>query len=130
MEIIPPEAPIYRAVSKKPWIRNDIVSPSAFLLRRETKTGNPEKELSVNTNAACSREVCIAGLRECYGELKLLAIAIRELELDVIPNPLPNNPYHALIVNLPLYTEDTIKDAERIAGLLAKKVINIQKRPK
>lgn len=128
METISHDTPIYRAISKKPWIRNDIPSPSAFLLRRETKEGTPEKTLSVSTNADCSKEVCIAGLNTCFGELKLFAISIRELDLDVISDPLPDNPFHALIKNLPLNTGETIKEAERMAGLLAKKVVNIQKR--
>lgn len=130
MKEIPPKSPIYRAVSKKWWIRNDIVSPSAFLLRRESKDGNPEKELSVNTKADCSREICVAGLKDCYGELKLIAEQIRSLELDVVPNPLPTNQFHAVIINLPIYTEETIKEAERMAGLLAKQVESIQKRAK
>lgn len=128
MKKIPPESPIYRAVSKKWWIKNDIISPSAFLLRRESKDGTPERELSVNTTADCSKEICIAGLKDCYGELKLIADKIRDIKLDVVPKPLPFNKYHAVIINLLLYTEETIKEAERMAGLLAKQVISIQRR--
>ncbi len=130
METIPHDSPIYRSISKKWWIKNNIVSPSAFLLRRETKDGTPEKELSVNTSANCTKEFCVAQLSDCYGELKLFTEKINELGLEIISNPLPKNPHHALIINLPLNVEETIKEAERIAGLLAKRVANIQLRPK
>ncbi len=53
-----------------------------------------------------------------------------EVLFEIISNPLPKNPHHALIINLPLNVEETIKEAERIAGLLAKRVANIQLRPK
>lgn len=127
MEIISPHSPIYRAIKSNRWKEN---KPSAFLLRRQLADGKSEKELSVITRADCTKEICFAKQNTCFGEFKLLADHIRQLGLDVVPRQLDDNPYHAAIINLPLYTEENIKEAERIAGLLAKKVLSVQLRPK
>ena len=127
MDTIPQQSPIYRAIKSNRWKEK---KPSAFLLRRQLADGKPEEELSVITKAGCTKEVCFAKQNTCFGEFKLLAEHIRELGLDVVPRQLDDNPYHAAIINLPLYTEENIKEAERIAGLLAKKVLSIQLRPK
>lgn len=127
MGIIPAHSPIYRAIKSKRWKEN---KSSAFLLRRQLADGNPEEELSVITKTDCTREICFAKQNTCFGEFKLLAEHIRELGLEVVSRVLDDNPYHAAIINLPLYTEENIKEAERIAGLLAKKVIEVQLRPK
>lgn len=127
MDTIAQQSSIYRAIKSNRWKEK---KPSAFLLRRQLADGKPEKELSVITKADCTKEVCFAKQNACFGEFKLLAEHIRELGLDVVPRQLDDNPYHAAIINLPLYTEENIKEAERIAGLLAKKVLSIQLRPK
>ncbi len=127
MDVISQQSPIYRAIKSNRWKEN---KPSAFLLRRQLADGKPEEELSVITKADCTKEVCFAKQNTCFGEFKLLVEHIRELGLDVIPKPLEDNLYHAVIINLPLYTEENIKEAERMAGLLAKKVVSVQLRPK
>lgn len=127
MEKIPCDSLIYRAIKSKSWIRNG-VSAKAFILRRETKDGTPEKELSVITKAECTKDKCYANQNTCFGEIKLLTEIIRQLGFDVVDRKLENNQYHAVIVDLPLNTDDTIEEAERIAGLIAKKVVGIQNR--
>lgn len=127
MGIIPQQSPIYRAIKSNRWKEN---KPSAFLLRRQVADRKPEEELSVITRADCTKEVCFAKQNTCFGEFKLLVEDVRELGLDVVSRELDDNPYHAAIINLPLYTEENIKEAERIAGLLAKKVLSVQLRPR
>ncbi|MGI8554848.1 MAG: hypothetical protein ACR2LT_00610, partial [Pyrinomonadaceae bacterium] len=121
------QSPIYRAIKSNRWKEN---KSSAFLLRRQVADGKPEEELSVITKADCTKDVCFAKQNTCFGEFKLLVEDVRELGLDVVSRELDDNPYHAAIINLPLYTEENIKEAERIAGLLAKKVLSVQLRPK
>ena len=126
MEKIPHEFPIFRAIKKRVW---KIEKHSAFFLRRELSDGKPEEELSVTTKADCTKDICFANLNTCFGEFKLMVEKIRQLGLDVVPRPLPDNPHHAAIVNLPLYTDETIEEAERMARLLAKQISNVKDRP-
>ncbi len=121
METIPHESLIYRAIRSKRWKAE---KHNAFLLRRD------EEELSITTKADCTKDICFAKLNTCFGEFKLIVEKIRELGLEVIPKPLDDNPYHAAIINLPLYTEETLKEAERMARLLARQVVIMQERPK
>ena len=127
MEKIPPESNIYRAIKSKRWKEQKHL---AFLLRRVMSDGTPEKELSVITTAKCTKEICFAGQNTCFGELLIIAEQIRELGFDVVPRPLENNSYHATIINLPLYTEETIESAERTARILARHIVAVQERPK
>ncbi len=128
METIPHESPIYRAIKNNKWKGEKHL---AFFLRREMQQdGKPEEELSVITKADCTKDLCSANQNKCFGEFKLIAVKIREFGLDVVPRPLTNNPYHAAIINLPRYTEETLKEAERMARLLAKQVDSLQERPK
>jgi hypothetical protein len=131
METIPDDAIIYRAISNKRWITDNKPSPAAFLLRNR-ENEEPERELSVITDSNCSKLLCLAGLNTCLGELVLKAVDIRELGLDTILDPKPpaNSPYHAFIINIPICIDENLKEAERIAGLLAKKVIAIKLRQK
>ncbi len=119
---LPDSTVIYRAISKKRWIADGLVDPSAFILRPKD-----EGYLSVLTSANCSATHCAATLKTCFGELTLSLKAVRKLGLDVIPIPLPNVPTHAGIINVPLSEGATLAQAERIAGFLA---IQAQIKPK
>jgi hypothetical protein len=78
----------------------------AFLLRPE----EIESGLSVNWNTTV--EEARNGFKKCYGALSLHVGRVRNLNLDVVPD----EPRHALIKGLP---HDNVKEAERIASLLA-----------
>src|SRR6266849_2815597 len=87
---------IYRAVTKKRWydVTSRRVSSAAFVLRSR------ETGLSVLKTVGCSREICIAGQRDCYGEFVLETNRVRGLGLGVVDDELDAtdfSPNHAEI---------------------------------
>lgn len=125
------DALVFRAISKPKWIKGGEVAPDAFFLKPETAEKKAEKTLSLLTEVNCSREICCRGLRDCYGELELLAGAILELKLELVDDSEDVNiPFHASILNLPQHEGETFAQAEFFAGELAKRVIQIKHRPK
>jgi len=122
---IPDNSIIYRAITASLWTNeNNEVLLGAFLLK-EKDNG----ELSVLLEANCFNRICSGNFKSCYGEILLRAAKIRALELEIKPDPIlePPNPYHAVILKLPL-PEDFI-EAERIAILLANSVEAVQRKP-
>ncbi len=127
IEEIPQNSDIFRAITRKSWIRNG-VSFDAFLLRTEK---NNETELSVLIKANCSKNECEAQQRDCLGELMLKVEAFRNLELQVKHNPIHEPlfvPYHASVYGLPPNTGDTEAIARNIAVELASQA-TIRPRP-
>jgi hypothetical protein len=119
---IPDNSTVYRAITASLWTneRNE-VSPAAFLLK-EKDNG----ELSVLLKADCVARICQGGFKTCYGEILLKAHKIRNLNLEIKPDPLPDNPFHAVILNLPL--PENFIEAERIATLLIETVEKVQRK--
>ena len=72
--------------------------------------------LSVNIASMCSPEKCAGLFRKCYGVASLEVGRVREIGLDVEQD----SRNHANIVGLP-HREDELAEAERLAGLLAKR---------
>ncbi|NJL11152.1 MAG: hypothetical protein HC908_16050 [Calothrix sp. SM1_7_51] len=103
---------VYRALLRKQWIDEDTgrVKADAYFLRAL------EPGLSVNIASVCSPEQCARLFRKCYGVASLEVGRIREIGLDVEQD----SPNHANIVGLP-HREDDLAEAERLAGLLAKR---------
>lgn len=114
---------IYRAITASSWTNEqNEVSPSAFLLK-----GKDEGELSVLLKAECLERICAGGFKTCYGEILLEAGKVRKLNLEIKSDPLPDNPYHAVILNLPI--PENFIEAERIATLLTEIVVKVQRKP-
>lgn len=119
IENIPPNSNIFRAITRKKWIRNNEVSYDAFLLRTEKKN---EIELSVLIRAECSKERCEAQQRDCLGELVLKVESFTNLGLEVKHTPIYEPlyiPYHASVFGLPPSFGETEADARNIAIELA-----------
>lgn len=114
---------IYRAITASSWTNeNDEVSPSAFLLKPKD-----DGELSVLLKADCVNRICEGGFKTCYGEILLEAQKIQRLDLNIKSDPLPENPFHAVILGLPL--PDNFIEAERMATALVKIVEKVQRKP-
>lgn len=111
-ELLPEDAIVYRAILRKQWIDEDTgrVKADAYFLRAN------EYGLSVNLASACSPEQCAGLFRKCYGVASLKVGRVREIGLDVEQD----STNHANIIRLP-YREDNLAEAERLAGLLAKR---------
>ena len=120
---IPDNSIIYRAITKSLWTNEqNEVSPSAFLLKEKD-----EGELSVLLKANCIARICAGGFKTCYGEILLIAEKIRNLNLEIKPDPLPDNPFHAVMLNLPI--PENFIEAERMATLLTEIVEKVQRKP-
>ncbi|MDV2995643.1 MAG: hypothetical protein N4J56_005297 [Chroococcidiopsis sp. SAG 2025] len=106
------DAIVYRAILRKQWIDEDTgrVKADAYFLRAN------EYGLSVNLASVCSPEQCAGLFRKCYGVASLEVGRVREIGLDVEQD----STNHANIIRLP-YREDNLAEAERLAGLLAKR---------
>ena len=94
------------------------VSHAAFVLRMG------ETGLSVLKAVRCSREVCDAGQRVCFGEFVLETIQVRELGVRVVdddPDAADFSENHAEIVDLPFSpaTDEERRLAEDLATDLA-----------
>jgi len=92
---------IFRAILKKRWydVGSRRVSSEAFKLR-STETG-----LSVLKAVGCSREVCLAGQRDCLGEFVLVTNRVKALGLAVVdddPNATDFSENHAEITQIPV----------------------------
>lgn len=111
-EPLPEDAVVYRALLRKQWISEDTgrVKADAYFLRAS------EPGLSVNLASVCSPEQCARLFRKCYGVASLEVGRVREIGLDVEQDSVN----HANIVGL-LHREDDLAEAERKAGLLAKR---------
>ncbi|MFB2938564.1 hypothetical protein ACE1B6_25220 [Aerosakkonemataceae cyanobacterium BLCC-F154] len=106
------DAIVYRAILRKQWIDEDTgkVKSDAYFLRPN------ESGLSVNLASVCSPEQCALLFRKCYGIASLEVGKIREIGLDVEQD----SANHANIIGL-LHREDNLVEAERFAGLLARR---------
>jgi hypothetical protein len=106
---------IYRAVTKKRWydVTSRRVISAAFLLRSRD-TG-----LSVLKTVGCSREKCLAGQRDCYGEFVLETNRVRSLGLGVVDDE-PDAPdfsrNHAEINQIPI-NPTTLEEKRRVEDL-------------
>jgi hypothetical protein len=112
-EPLPEDAIVYRSILRKQWINEDTgkVKADAYFLRANDING-----LSVNLASECSPEQCAENFRQCYGVASLEVGSVREIGLNVEQDKVN----HANIMGLP-YKEDDLAQAERLAGLLARK---------
>ncbi len=121
---------VYRAIRAKAYVTGGRISSAAFLLRSD----KGEKRLSVLTAIRCSPTFCEAGFGTCYGELSIIVAAFKQYGFDVVRDPEPGKPNHASVIDLPPYEGETLAEAERIAGQLAKQATihrqTVYKRPK
>jgi len=124
------EAIVWRLLRKKAWIDKDtidadikVILPDAYLRRKEVDMDG----LSVGIKGVCTLEDFKASLNKVHGVVSLHVGRVRNLGLDVLPDD-PQlieeqggeyDPCHATIVNAPCI-EDDPKEAERLAGLLAR----------
>jgi hypothetical protein len=111
-EPLPEGAIVYRSLLRKQWINEDTgqVKADAYFLRAN------EPGLSVNLASQCSPQQCAEMFRKCYGVASLKVGDVREIGLDVEQDSVN----HANVVDLP-YREDDLAEAERLAGLLARR---------
>ena len=111
-EPLPENAIVYRSMLRKQWIDEDTgrVKADAYFLRAN------EPGLSVNLASTCSPQQCAEMFRKCYGVASLQVGDVREIGLDIEQDSVN----HANVVGLP-YREDDLAEAERLAGLLAKR---------
>lgn len=124
------EAIVWRLVRKKAWIDKDtidadikVILPDAYVRRKDVDMDG----LSVGIEAVCTLQEFKSSLNKVHGVVSLHVGCVRDLGLDVVPDD-PHlvaeqgrkyDPCHANIVNIP-YVEDDPKEAERLAGLLAR----------
>ena len=111
---------VFRAISKKRWyeVSSRRVSAEAFKLR-STDTG-----LSVLKIVGCAREICLATLDPCFGELILQTNRVILLGLEVVdddPEASDFSENHAEIIGIPANptTLEEKKRAEDFASELA-----------
>jgi hypothetical protein len=111
-EPLPKDAIVYRSLLRKQWINEDTgqVKADAYFLRAN------EPGLSVNLASMCSPKQCAEMFRKCYGVAGLQVGDVREIGLNVEQDSVT----HANVVGLP-HREDDLAEAERLAGLLAKR---------
>jgi hypothetical protein len=111
-EPLPEDAIVYRSLLRKQWINEDTgrVKADAYFLRAN------ETGLSVSLASSCSPQQCAETFRKCYGVASLEVGDVREVGLDIEQDSVN----HANVVGLP-YREDDLAEAERLAGLLAKR---------
>lgn len=107
---------VYRGIDKKRWYikEQQRVSSAAFMLRE----GEPG--ISVIKQDGCSREVCLANRRDCFGEFRLASQRVLALGFtleDDDPATADFSENHAEIRGLPPF-EDPLR-AEGAATELA-----------
>lgn len=111
---------IYRAVTKKRWYDASSRRVSSFAFRLRPR----EIGLSVLKTVGCSRERCLAGQHDCYGEFVLETNRVRGLGLGVVDDE-PDAPdfssNHAEINQIPINptTDEETRRAEDLATDLA-----------
>lgn len=119
------EALVWRLLRRKAWIDadTDLILPDAYLRRKDVDMDG----LSVGIKGVCTLDEFKASLNKVHGVVTLHVGRVRDLGLDIMPDD-PRlvaeqgrkyDPCHANIVNVP-YVEDDPKEAERLAGLLAR----------
>ncbi len=59
-------ATVFRAIGYKWWIKDGEAAPDAFFLRIARGEKAAEIELSMLIEANCSKEICFAGLKDCF----------------------------------------------------------------
>lgn len=127
---LPSGTTVYRAIRASSWVQGGRISSAAFRLRSD----KGEKRLSLLTATRCAPDFCEAGFGTCYGELSINVAAFNEHGFHVIPDSEPDKPNHASVIELPPYEGETLAEAERIAGRLAKQAtivrLTVFKRPK
>jgi hypothetical protein len=106
---------IFRAITKKRWYDaiERRVSSAAFVLRAQ------ETGLSVLKTVGCSREICLARQRDCFGEFVLETNRVRDLGLRVIddePDALDFSENHAEITQIPI-NPTTLEEKRRVEDL-------------
>jgi hypothetical protein len=111
-ESLSENAIVYRSLLRKQWIDEDTgrVKADAYFLRAN------ESGLSVNLASTCSPQQCAEMFRKCYGVASLQVGEVRAIGLDIEQDAVN----HANVVGLP-YREDDLAEAERLAGLLARR---------
>ena|SRR6266853_7026321 len=106
---------IFRAITKKRWYNASSrrVSPWAFRLRSQ------DAGLSVLKAVGCSREICLAAQRDCFGEVVLQTERVRELGLRVVddePAARDFSENHAEITQIPI-NPMTVEEKQRAEDL-------------
>jgi hypothetical protein len=106
------DAIVYRSLLRKQWIDEDThrVKADAYFLRPM------ESGLSVNLASATTPAQCARFFRNCYGVVSLEVGQVRQIGLEIEQD----SDNHANIIGLP-HREDDLAEAERLAGLLAKR---------
>lgn len=107
---------LYRAIHKNHWIEKEKRISSGLF-----KTNLPHHEISVDRDGGREEPVIVSFLlakRMGQGVGKFPASVPIGLSLEVIADPLPDNDFHALIVN-----KDRAKITESIARKLSKSLI-------
>lgn len=112
---------LYRAIRKHRWY--DRANRQVLSVAFENRLSD-EGKLSVLKSVNCARELCNAGLNECYGEFVLETDSVQELGLGVLDDELGTEDYsenHASIVGIPVHpeTDEDIKRAEDLRSGLA-----------
>ncbi|HOW51815.1 MAG TPA: hypothetical protein PLV42_07210 [bacterium] len=104
--------------NKKRWLRADnSVKQDAFI-------PYPYPDLSLTRHVGISQagiwelgdDVANASNRTLYGRADSLASEFQNVLLNVYPDPLPENPNHAVVVGWPLAKEDQKAIAQEIAA--------------
>jgi hypothetical protein len=111
-DVLDQDAIVYRSLLRKRWIDEDTfrIKADAYFLR-PTEPG-----LSVNLASIVTPEQCAKNFRNCYGVASLEVGQVRQIGLEVEQD----SDNHANIMGLP-HQEDDLAEAERFAGLLAKR---------
>lgn len=130
--VLPSESAVWRLIRKKAWKDPDTgeLLPDAYIRR----LGVDNDGLSVGIAGACTLAEFAAQLKKVHGVASLQVGSVRDIGLDVLPDDPAQieveggvyDPSHANIVGVP-YVEDNPREAERLAGLLARqsRLINI-----
>ena len=113
---------VYRAISRARDRDPETGHPISSAFVRRTA---PKDEMGLSINHSCDPEHCRRSLSKCFGVVSLHVGHVRELTLDVVPDPSDYekyDPQHGNIVGLPR-TEMSDEDealAERLATKLVK----------
>ena len=106
---------VYRAILKKAWIdpRQRRVLPMAFIRRPAPKDSD-----GLSVGHSCPVREYLSRFDKSFGAARIEVGSVRELALDVVPDPDPAELHHALIVGVP-YQDDDLAHAEFLAAELA-----------
>jgi hypothetical protein len=108
----------YIALWRKQWINKQWINEDTGQVKQMLAYFLQAKEpsLSVNLASQCSPQQCAEMFRKCYGVASLKVGDVREIGLNVEQDSVN----HANVADLP-YREDDLAEAERLAGLLARR---------